>query len=65
MSDDRYLADLFYIAPMYHLALTSLEKIIVMDATDLEFHGSIELLQVSLTLIVQGFWMKLECGECH
>ena len=51
VEEDRYLADLFYIAPGYHLALTSRDKMIVIDATDLEFHNSIELLQDQFRLM--------------
>ena len=29
VEDDRYMADLFYIAPIYHLALTGIDKMIV------------------------------------
>ena len=42
---NRYAAELFYMAPLYHLAFTSLANMIVIDATDLEFHGSLQLLQ--------------------
>ena len=48
------MADLFYIAPIYHLALTSLDKMIVIDATDLEFHNSIELLQDQFSHLTGG-----------
>ena len=54
VDDDRYMADLFYIAPIYHLALSALDKMIVIDATDLEFHNSIELLQDQFRHVTGG-----------
>ena len=54
VEEDRYMADLFYIAPIYHLALTALDKMIVIDATDLEFHNSIELLQDQFRHVTGG-----------
>ena len=54
VEDDRYMADLFYIAPIYHLALSALDKMIVIDATDLEFHNSIELLQDQFRHVTGG-----------
>ena len=44
VSEDRYTADLFYMAPVYHQAFTGLEKIIMIDSTDLEFHQDISVL---------------------
>ena len=35
---DRYVADLFFMAPLYHLAFTGLDQLVVLDATDLQFH---------------------------
>jgi len=32
---DKYISDLFYIGPIYHLAFTKLEKMIMLDSTDL------------------------------
>ena len=45
VADDPYVAQLFYIAPIYHLAFTHLNEMIVIDATDLEFHDSVQVLQ--------------------
>ena len=47
----RYAAELFYMAPLYHLAFTSLAKMIVIDATDLEFHESLLLLQEEMDMV--------------
>ena len=52
--EDRYLADLFYIAPIYHLAFPALDSIIVIDITDLDFHDSVELLQEELRQVRGG-----------
>jgi len=35
---DRYVADLFYMAPLYPLAFIHLKELLVIDATDLLFH---------------------------
>lgn len=35
--EDRYMADMFYMAPLYHRAFTGLEELVVVD-TDLQFH---------------------------
>ena len=40
----KYAAELFYIAPLYHQAFTSLDKMAVIDSTDLEFFDNIEML---------------------
>ena len=40
----KYAAELFYIAPLYHQAFTSLNKMAVIDSTDLEFFDNIEKL---------------------
>ena len=48
----RYAAELFYMAPLYHLAFTSLTKMIVIDATDLEFHGTLQLLQEEMDQVL-------------
>ena len=40
----KYAAELFYIAPLYHQAFTSLDKMAVIDSTDLEFFDNIEKL---------------------
>ena len=42
--EDKYSADLFYIAPTYHLAFLALEKMIVIDISDLEFHEDVKVL---------------------
>ena len=52
--EDRYLADLFYIAPIYHLAFPALDSIIVIDITDLDFQDSVELLQEELRQVRGG-----------
>ena len=31
----RYMSPLFYIGPIYHLAFTKLDKMIMLDSTDL------------------------------
>ena len=41
----RYAAELFYMAPLYHLAFTNITNMVVIDATDLEFHDSLQILQ--------------------
>ena len=35
---DRYVADLFYMAPLYPQAFVNLKELLVIDATDLQFH---------------------------
>ena len=35
---DRYVADLFYMAPLYPRAFVNLKELLVIDATDLQFH---------------------------
>ena len=42
---DKYVNDLFYIAPMYHGAFMKLKKLIFLDSTDLEFFNDILLLE--------------------
>ena len=54
VEDDRYMADLFYIAPIYHLALTGIEKMIVIDATDLEFANNMNLLHDQFQQMTNG-----------
>ena len=44
LTGDKYEADLFYVAPMFHGAFTLLQRLIVLDMTDLEFFGDIQLL---------------------
>ena len=41
---DKYIADLFYIAPTYHTAFIKLDKLIVIDISDLEFHEDVKVL---------------------
>ena len=43
-SSTKYAADLFYITPLFHLAFSSFDKIILLDSTDLEFYCNINLL---------------------
>ena len=43
-NEDKYSADLFYIAPTYHRAFEALEKMIVIDISDLEFHEDVKAL---------------------
>ena len=38
MEKDRYVADLFYMAPLYPRAFVHLKELLVIDATDLLFH---------------------------
>ena len=41
-------------APIYHLAFTSLESMIVIDSTDLDFHQDILVLHKQLQKVVNG-----------
>ena len=43
-STTKYGADLFYISPLLHLAFPSLDKLIMIDTSDLEFFCDIKLL---------------------
>ena len=43
-SEEKYKADLYYIAPFYHRHFPSLDKLIALDMTDLRFLDDIELL---------------------
>ena len=54
MQDDRYTADLFYIAPIYHLAFTRLDSLIVLDSSDLEFYDDILLLKNEMKKMKDG-----------
>ena len=38
---DKYSSDLFYIGPLYHKAFLKLDKLIFIDATDLQFYDDI------------------------
>ena len=42
--EEKYKADLYYIAPFYHRHFPSLDKLIALDMTDLRFLDNIELL---------------------
>ena len=44
-SSTKYGADLFYISPLLHLAFPSLDKLIMIDSSDIEFFSDIKLLQ--------------------
>ena len=39
----RYLSDLFYMAPIYHQAFTKLDKLLVVDSTDLTIVSDIKV----------------------
>ena len=54
VSDDKYLAELFYIAPIYHLGFPALDKLLVIDGTDLEFHDDIKLLYDQFKYVTNG-----------
>ena len=56
---DKYSADLFYIAPMYHLAFLALDKMIVIDASDLEFHEDVKVLNDEFTKVTNGALMGM------
>ena len=36
-SQDKYRSDFYYIAPNYHSSFAALDKVVFIDATDLEF----------------------------
>ena len=42
-SDEKYKADLYYIAPFYHRHFPSLDQLIALDMTDLRFLDDIGL----------------------
>ena len=46
----RYMSELFYIGPIYHLAFTKLDKMIMLDSTDL---GVLSDLEVHISLSSQ------------
>ena len=54
IDEDRYIADLFYMAPIYHLAFTNLKTMIVIDSTDLEFHDDISHLDTEMKKVKNG-----------
>ena len=39
----RYVSDLFYMAPIYHQAFTKLDKLLVVDSTDLTIVSDIKV----------------------
>ena len=39
----RYMSPLFYIGPIYHLAFTRLDKMIMLDSTDLGVVSDLKL----------------------
>ena len=55
---DKYAADLFYIAPLYFKAFRSLDRMIFLDITDLDFFDSIRHLQKQFDKIDQE-WMAV------
>ena len=44
-AEEKYAADLFYVAPLYHLAFLSMEKMIFIDSTDLVFLSDVKDLE--------------------
>ena len=40
----RYMSPLFYVGPIYHLAFTKLDKMIMLDATDLDVVSDLKVL---------------------
>ena len=56
----RYAAELFYMAPLYHLAFTNITNLVVIDATDLEFHESLQILQGEMDQV----WFSI-CSVNH
>ena len=59
IAEDRYTADLFYMAPVYHLAFTGLEKMMVIDSTDLDFHQDISVLHDQMKKLTNGKLMGI------
>ena len=53
----RYMSELFYIGPIYHLAFTKLDKMIMLDSTDL---GVLSDLEVHISLSSQK-----HCWHCN
>ena len=53
----RYMSELFYIGPIYHLAFTKLDKMIMLDSTDL---GVLSDLEVHISLSSQE-----HCWHCN
>ena len=46
VTKDKYSSDLFYIAPLYHLAFLAMDRIIFLDSTDLLFMSDIKDLEL-------------------
>ena len=42
VTKDKYASDLFYIAPLYHLAFLAMDRIIFLDSTDLLFMSDVK-----------------------
>ena len=51
---DKYSADLFYIAPLYHRAFKNLDRLIFIDITDLHFYSDIAELAGEWRLLGEG-----------
>ena len=64
VDEDKYLAELFYIAPIYHLGFPALDKILVIDGTDLEFHDDIKLLNDQFKYVSNGKLIGLGKVRC-
>ena len=59
LAQDRYMSNLFFIAPVYHLAFTLLSHLTVIDGTDLEFHQDLAPLQAELSHLTRGKLMAM------
>ena len=59
LAQDRYMSNLFFIAPVYHLAFTLLPHLTVIDGTDLEFHQDLAPLQAELSHLTGGKLMGM------
>jgi len=59
VDQNKYAAELFYMAPLYHLAFTNLTNMVVIDATDLEFHDSLQILQGEMDQVAGGRLMGI------
>ena len=67
----RYMSELFYIGPIYHLAFTKLDKMIMLDSTDLGVLSDLEVhiscpLTSTVDIETQDLWSefsKLESSE--
>jgi hypothetical protein len=56
---EKYAADLFYIAPLYHLAFQSMDKLIFIDSSDLVFVSDVQDLQGQFVNIVDEAVMEV------